>query len=296
MVKIFYGNEPWLISKEKERIVSGLSLPEMNLLSFQMWGNDVLDALQTLPFIDERRVVILDLEKPSSLDCKSFKAYLGNPSNTADLIIQLREADLRTKFCAELKKGGFITIRDKFKDEISLINEIGSYLKEKEATMTKEALSLFLHRENYFELPEITFFTLANDLDTLISINKSISKEMVAQFIPDNATVNDFALAKLILSGNATAVRCHINMVSDSDAMRIIALLLREYRIAYKALYFKESEIGVKFVSLKNKLSKEHIISSIEICTSAMDDIKAGRLGCEYALKVVTGKLLALGK
>ena len=223
MVKIFYGNEPWLISKEKERIVSGLSLPEMNLLSFQMWGNDVLDALQTLPFIDERRVVILDLEKPSSLDCKSFKAYLGNPSNTADLIIQLREADLRTKFCAELKKGGFITIRDKFKDEISLINEIGSYLKEKEATMTKEALSLFLHRENYFELPEITFFTLANDLDTLISINKSISKEMVAQFIPDNATVNDFALAKLILSGNATAVRNHINMVSDSDSMRIIA-------------------------------------------------------------------------
>lgn len=296
MIKILYGNEPWLISKEKEQMISHLSMPEMNLNSFQIWGDDALECLRSLPFVDEKRVVVLDLEKPSSLDCKSFKDYLKNPSSSADLVIILREADFRTKFCSELKKSGLITICDKFKDEVSLIKEIGRYLNMQGVTMAKDALSNFLHRENYFELPEITFFNLANDLDTLISIDKSISIEIVERFIPDNSTVNDFALAKLIVSGNATAVRNHINMVSDSDTMRIIALLLREYRIAYKSLYFKEAEIGVKFVSLKNKLSKERLISSIEICTLAMDDIKAGRLGSEYALKVVTGKLLALEK
>jgi len=296
MVKILYGNEPWLISKEKETIVSALSMPEMNFNSFQMWGNEVIESLNTLPFIDERRVVVLDLDKPSSLDCKSFKAYLEHPSNTADLVIILREADFRTKFCADLKKSGLVNICDKFKDEFSLVKEIGYYLNTQKATMTKEALSAFLHRENYFELSEITFFNLANDLDTLISINKSISREMVEQYIPDNTTVNDFALAKLIVSKDATVVRNHINMVSDSDTMRILALLLREYRITYKALYFKEPEIGVKFVSLKNKLSKSYLISAIEICTTAMDDIKAGRLGSDYALKVITGKLMALEK
>jgi len=294
VIKILYGNEPYLISREKEVVVSSLSMPEMNLFQSNMWNGEVLEALASLPFVDDKRVVILDLDRPSSLDCKTFREYMKNPSKTSDLLIILREADFRTKFCSELKKSGLITMCDKFRDEGSLIKEIGLYLKKEGASMDKDALCTFVTRENYFELPEVNFYNLKNDLDMLISINKSVNKSMVEQFVPDNATVNDFALAKLIASKNVVAVRNHINMVPESDTMRVLALLLREYRIAFKALYFKESEIGVRLISLKGKLSKQQLIDSISICTDAMEDIKSGRLSCSYALKVVTGKLLAL--
>mgnify|MGYP003293039412 CR=1 FL=1 len=294
MIKFLYGNEPYLIARTKEELVSSLSMPEMNLFCSNSWNGEIREALATLPFVDDKRVVVLDLDRPSSLDCESFKEYLKKPSATSDLLIILREVDFRTKFCSELKKSGLITMCDKFKDEGTLTREIGLYLKQQGASMDKDALSIFICRENYFEVPEVNFFNIKNDLDMLISINKSISKGMVEQFVPDNATVNDFALAKLIASKDVVAVRKHINMVPESDTMRILALLLREYRIAFKALYFNESEIGVRFVSLKGKLSKTQLLNSIRICTDAMEDIKSGKLSCSYALKVVTGKLLAL--
>ena len=114
---------------------------------------------------------------------------------------------------------------------------------------------------------------------------------MVKTYVRDNAVDNVFTLAKLILSKNAVALRKELSLISSDQAIRTLALLLKEYRIAYKATFASNKEIGVRYINFQ-KMSKEELLGGIEICTKAMEEIKEGTLDTKVALMVTIGKLL----
>ena len=125
MLKILYGKEHYTISRLKSEAVSQVDMPDMNYASFQKFDEEVVGLLRTYPFLEDRRVVVIDADSLSVINNEHFLNYIKTPEETSDLIIILREADQRTKLFKELKVGGYIT----FCDKLMRMNSRKFYLK-----------------------------------------------------------------------------------------------------------------------------------------------------------------------
>ncbi len=290
MIKVLYGSEPYLISKIKDEVVSQIQFPDMNLTSAEVFNSEIVDILQTYPLMEDRRVVVIDADSLSVISNDDFTGYMENPSEYSDLLVILRQADMRVKLVNQLKKNGLLTICNKFESEKDLIAEIKSVLSVNGYSIAEDAFKEFLKRENYFDNEDVTLYGVINDILGLGVVNPNITLDMVKSTIKDNAKENVFSLAKLILNKDVKGFRQQANLMSADQAIPTLSLIMREYRIAYKALYFKPNEIGAKYINFSS-MTKEQLIKGIEVCMDLIDGIKQGRVDASIALNLASARL-----
>ena len=292
-IQIIFGNEPYFLSKYKNELFSKINYPDFNISIYESFEEADYDSCTTYPVMEEERVVFIDADKLSALDTSFFKKYLENPPKFTHLLVLARNVDKKLKIYKELSAKKIIKEVNKLENTISLKKEIQGFLEEQHGSITKEALDELIQRENYSDNEAVNLISITNDLLSMLNIDKNISLDMVKEYVRDNAVDNVFALAKLILSKNAAALRKEISLISSDQAIPTLALLLREYRIGYKASFVPLKEIGTRYASFY-KMPKEQLLAGIDICTKAMEEIKEGILDAKVALTVTVGKLLHL--
>lgn len=293
MLKILYGKEHYTISRLKSEAVSQVEMPDMNYASFQKFDEEVVGLLRTFPFLEDRRVVVIDADSLSVINNEHFLNYIKTPEETSDLIIILRDADQRTKLFKELKAGGYITFCDKLKSEDELKKVLLEELSLVGGKIEPEVLNKFIERENYFDElnDDVTLYGVVNDLIGLClsSTDKTISLEQVNS-LRENRKGKIFSLSKLILSKDVIGLRRELNRLSD-EPIAILSLILREYRIAYKANYFDKAEIGTKYVGF-SAMSKKELLYGMDVCLGTIRDIKFGKVAAADAMNIAAAKLL----
>lgn len=294
-IQIMFGDEPYFLSKYKNELFSKINYPDFNISIYESFEEAAYDSCTTYPVMEEERVVFIDADKLSALDTSFFKKYLEKPAEFTHLLILARNVDKKLKIYKELSTKKLIKEVNKLENTISLKKEIQGFLEEQHGSITKEALEELIQRENYLDNEAVNLISITNDLLSMLNIDKNISLDMVKEYVRDNAVDNVFALAKLILSKNAAALRKEISLISSDQAIPTLALLLREYRIGYKASFVPLKEIGTRYASFY-KMPKEQLLAGIEICTKAMEEIKEGVLDAKVALTVTVGKLLHLSE
>lgn len=291
MIKIIYGDEPYFISLIKKDTFSMVSQKDFNLSMHEVFDEDVFTLCNTFPFMEEKRVVFLDLDKLSLLNNEYFAAYKKEPAEFTEVLILLRQVDKTTKLYKELKKEGLLLEVKKIEQEHELKKFIQNYVTREEGSIQMDALREFIIRENYFENDAVNLISITNDLTAMLSVSKNITINLVKDMIKDMATENVFSLAKLIEKKDAMGLKKEVSLISADKAIPTLSLLLREYRIAYKAMYAPLTDIGVKFMTFKN-MPKEQLVHGMKVCTSLVEDIKTGKVSETIALQLAIGQLL----
>ncbi len=293
MIQILYGDEPYGIEKRKKKVISGLSTPQMNFEMRQgKFDIDMQTACLTYPFLDDRKVILLDVESLKALDTKEFKDYLKAPNKTTDLIIIVRNVDQRLKMFKALKEAGLLVPCMKLKSEKELTTVLCAEIKSRGGQITGNAMSEFLKRLNYSK-EGVNLLYAVGFIETLININKDIDEGMVKRYMPSNEEANEFWLSSLIKAKDADNLYKQLSLIPNDEDIKVLSLLLKDYRVAYKLKYFGEKEIGTARTEFAG-LSKEMLNKAMNVITDGIYAIKSGYLPKEHALKSVCSQLLTI--
>lgn len=290
MVKILYGNEPYLIEQVKQQFKSQIQNQDMNYSVFDSYSSDVLRTLETVPFFEEYRMAYVSVTELSGLG-NAFLKDIENIPDHAILIIHVLDVDTRQSLYHSLCKTQLLQKCDKIScSEVSsfVLNEA----KNNGAVFEKDALSLFLEYENYSDAKDVSLFTLADDVKKLASYSATITVSSVRIIIKPNVSRKVFELYKMLKRKDIIRLREQADICSDK-VIGTLCALLRELRMAYKSKYFSPSDIGVKYVALKD-MPKKDIVKSIDITMSVIDGIKDGSIPESDALFYAFTKIMAV--
>lgn len=292
MIKILLGNEPCLIDYQKRKFIHGISIPELNLKTADVFTEDIIDFLRSCPIIDSFKAAVINLDDLRDLDTPVFAGYRNAPVKDSALVVTAREYDARTSFFKSCSRDGLLEIHDKKE----AINWIPSLLSKKAAkrgvSFSGNALSVFMEQENYIEREDITLYTLLNDLNSLTALGNPVTEDMVHYFMKKNQVNDVFGVASMVARRDTAALRLQAALLAGNE-IAALAALLREYRIAYKAKYFSYSDIGAGQTCF-NELSTSVLLESIRIITDAISSLKSGKGLRRLALETVYFKLISI--
>lgn len=131
--------------------------------------------------------------------------------------------------------------------------------------------------------------------------HKFSAEHDVKKTVVNNESENVFSLIQLIMNQQYDEIYHQVALIlqgQSNNAINVLSLLLRNYRLAYKIRTCNCSlkEIGVYGNSYVPRLSAKTCSKSMDIIDDAIRKIKRGYYQQEIALKVVLTKLCALSR
>ena len=260
-----------------------LSFEEFN---FQKFDDDtfsadiVLDALETLPFASEKKVVLLkNITKFSEDFKKKLVAYLKSPLSSTCLVI----FDFANKFDFLISE----KISAKRLDEESLKNIVDEELSKSHKAIKKEALSLLLsYCCDYYSL-------IKNELEKLTNApNDVITEKDIENMVTKETEYSVFELTEALSKKDANrAVELLSLMDKDSKTFNLI---LNHFRRLFFVAISKDEDLP-KLLNVKEyaivkakELSRNFSKIQLKNIYSLLDDvdfyIKNGQMQIENAL------------
>lgn len=145
-VYLFAGDELYFLEralKEVERLAGADSLNKEVFYAAETTANDILNAVQTMPFLSERRVVVIkDIEKIKNPEAESLISLIENPVETTCLIL-LYNGKVKKESTA--KRKALLAAGEKVKTCVSVDckklyeREIGAFIAREFAARGKRA-------------------------------------------------------------------------------------------------------------------------------------------------------------
>lgn len=295
MILVVSGVEVYNIDRYRKKALEEVSNPEMNVTRFTgAFTEEVAVQCNTFPFLSEKRAVLLECDTQKGLDNKDFEEYLQNPSKSCNLFITLKKSDSRTKLIKRLTSAEIYRSCNKFDDERKVKQVLEFELKRRDAVMSGAAMSEFLRRINYLRYEDMTLAYAVNLLDSCVAISKEITPEIVDQMVPEFREPNVFGLISLIKNKEVDKLTEEIALIPEDEAIGKMSLLLRSYRIAYKARFYKLGDIAKNARDEFPEMATEDLVRSMKIITDLIEGIKTGRVEQANALRLCAGKLCTL--
>ena len=231
---LIYGEESYLIrqckDRLKEKLLNGGS--DMNFTLYQ--GKDisvgeVIDQAETMPFLAERRVILLERTGLCKSGGDELAEYIKDIPETTSIIMAEEEMDKRSKLYKAFDKYGKCLELCRM-DDRGLAAWVAGRVKKNGMQMTGGAYELF--RESVGEDMEL----MDKELDKLICYcmgRDAILEEDVKAICTRQITSEIFKLTDALVSGNRKAVmQRYYDMVEMQESpMYILTMLTRQFRL-----------------------------------------------------------------
>ena len=260
-----------------------LSFEEFNLQKFDddtFSADFVLDALETLPFASEKKVVLLkNITKFSEDFKKKLVAYLKSPLSSTCLAI----FDFANKFDFLISE----KISAKRLDEESLKNIVEEELSKSHKAIKKEALSLLLsYCCDYYSL-------IKNELEKLTNApNDVITEKDIENMVTKETEYSVFELTEALSKKDANRA-VELLSLMDKDT-KTFNLILNHFRRLFFVAISKDEDLS-KLLNVKEyaivkakELSRNFSKIQLKNIYSLLDDvdfyIKNGQMQIENAL------------
>ncbi|GAI31070.1 unnamed protein product, partial [marine sediment metagenome] len=222
-IYIIAGKEASLVNAECEKLLEKLLEPQQRMTGLfnadpaQVSASEVLDELRTLPFLTERRVVLVkNADKFVSENRELLEKYFDNPCPTGVLILTVTSWDSRTKLAKKLPGVGkllSVTQPKPWQLPGRLIKYAGD---AHDKNLTTDAAELLI------ELTGDSLPRLYSEIDKLALFahtEKAITARHVELLIGHNRFYNCFAVIDACLAGNtAKAVDRLRNMFAEDKS------------------------------------------------------------------------------
>ena len=218
---VIVGKDEFLVANQCEALVGKLLTDEQRAMClYQPKADeaavaDVLDELRTLPFLADRRVVLIkDADKFISANREILEKYFDEPSPTGVLILTVASWPGNTRLAKKLPKvGQLIKVTDIARR--SLPKYVAGYVRDKhDKTFGPGAAQLLV------ELVGDEPGRLCSEADKLamyVGDKKIITSDDVEKLIGHNRMFNAFAVIDAVTDGNVAAAVERLRNMFASD-------------------------------------------------------------------------------
>lgn len=295
-VKLFYGNEPYRLMKKREALKK-VENPEMNLYITEVFDQGAYECAYQIPFLARERVIIVDLENCSNAEM--LIEYLQKPVSSTNLYVFVNQMDKKSALAKAFPAGSVCEIRKYTEKELDdRIRECVRYCNK---SITDDAREALKERMQYFS-DEVSFFDVKNELSKLCAIADSvIDKKLVEKLISQHEKENVFTLMQMILSQNAAPLFHEAELIlgsKDNNVIQVLSLLLRNYRISWKAALLGGK--GIKEIGVPPKavtyMSDAACSASMDCIQETISGIKMGKYKEQEGFILCLSKLMEYAK
>lgn len=310
-VYILYGEEAYLRSQYKDKLKTAL-LGDGDAMNFHYFegkdvrSQEVIDLAQTMPFLAERRVIMLENSGLFSHGGEDLAEYMSAISPTAYFVFVEPTVDKRSKlYKAATAKGRAIEF--KAQDETTLKRWILGLLKKENKNITERDLNLFLDKtgsdmENIRgELEKLFCYCMEKDVITAQDIEAVCTKQVSSQiFDMINAVAERRQKAAMDLYYDLLTLK--------EPPMRILFLITRQFNLLLQVKElrnkgFDANTIGEKvglagFIARKYaaqaaKFKEVDLRSALTDCVETEEAVKTGRMNDVMSVELLIVKYSA---
>lgn len=268
---LLFGRENFLIHWAIETIIKKYvneSCKEMDYTKLDgtaVTFEEIRNACETMPFLSERRVVLIqDFKLMEGAKTKGFgeeeenklAGYLKNLPETCQLIITSESADKRKKlFKAASDSGGVYEFGEL--DEKSLKAYIEKRFKDAGKSAKSSVVAELIQASGYYDKDtDYTLYNLENDIKKAIAYTEEqeIGHDAVANTVSGNMDTNVFAMIDSLGRDRKDEAYQMLNnlLVSGEQVYKLLALLCSHFEIILSVKEMKEE--GKSFADMKNIL------------------------------------------
>ena len=253
---LFYGEEGFLIDEAVKKIVSVIVEPsnrDFNL-EFLRGGEtsceEIISKAQTLPFMGERRVVIVKgIDEIKASGAERLMEYCSNPSPTTTLILTGHKIDARDKLHNTVSKNG-VVVQFKPLYEKDTAGWVMRIVKEAGYRIDNDA------KDYLISIVGNNLQRLKNELEKVFTYkgsNNDIKIDDIKLLVEDTKIESIFAFTDSIGSKDINkALRLLEKMISQGEMPeKIISMITRQFRLILLTKVYRErgaasSEIPAK--------------------------------------------------
>lgn len=319
-VYLFYGNEVFLRDfcvKEIKKTYVDASLESMNYIEMdgkEVQVSEVVNASETLPFMADKKIVIVNDCQWFSSNVKSNEIeelikYLKRPSDTTSLIFIVKSdsIDKRKKQVKEIKKlNGMIEFsKIKGKDLTKWISKIfkknGKMIKENE-------IKSFIQITGYIDNnSNKNLYDLENEVikvSNYLGERKQVEQEDIEKILVKSLQNNIFRLVDGIGNKNYNQSIFMFNemILSNEPPQLIIYMIIRQFRLLIMAKLLQSrgysignisKKMGVpnfvarKLISQSNNFNIDELKEGLKKCLESDKKIKKGEMDSKLAVEVL---------
>ena len=308
-VYLIYGKEPYLMEFAKNSLKKALVAPgdNLNYVNYAGGSTDpaqVVSMAYTLPFMAEKRVIMVTDSGFFKKSVDEITAYIKEPSEDTVLIFCESQVDERTSTFKAAKAGGYLSKEDPYSED-KLKKWIGGNLKRYGKQVTEEAVDLLLERTG----AEMT--ALDNEVAKLVSYvgdRGFVNGDDVKKLVHRNPTLTVFNMIDAIsLRQVDRAVGCYYDMIAEKESpFAILTHMERTFRsfivlkdLAGSGLETRELAqragcrdfLVSRYIQRSKKYTYSRLMGILDACAEADRDIKQGRIADELAVELLIVEL-----
>ena len=295
-VYLLLGEEAYLRNQYRDKLKKAL-LGDGDAMNFHYFeGKDVspgevIDLAETMPFLAERRVLVLENTGLFAHGGEMLADYLKEPAPTAYFVFVEESADKRSKlYKAVTAKGRAVEF--KTQDEAVLQRWILGILKKEGMNITGRDLAFFLEKtgsdmENIRgELEKLLCYCMGRDVVSAKDIEEICTKQISNQIFD---MINAIAEKK-----QRKAMDLYYDLLTLKEPpMRILYLITRQFNMLLQVKELKNrgcdaSTIGEK-VGLAGFIARKYVAQAarfrtadlrraVEDCVEAEEAVKTGKM------------------
>ncbi len=300
------GEDLFLISNAKKSIITScdLQMEELNLVEFSgdnLRMEDVVSSCETLPFLCEKKVVILNLfNKISSAEIGLLNAYLQNPSEQTCLVVVDSIGIELTKAIKNIENVDC----NRLPYEV-LCSWVQNSLKKMGKTISPNAMRDLCEFSNFY------LVKIDNELNKLVSYigdKTQIESEDVRTLVSKDFEYQIFELSDAIGKKDSVKAFKIINSLKENkDNSGVVVSTLYAYfrRMFFSVITKKDNFEIAKLLGVKEYavtmakrqatlFSPVKLKTALELCADAEFQFKSGKINKDFANEQLIIKLLAI--
>ena len=290
------GSEDYLRNQYRDRLKDALlnEGDEMNLSRFE--GKDIdqprlVDLAETMPFLAERRVIVIENSGMFKGGSDVMADYLKEPSPTTFFVFSEKEVDKRNRLYKTVKEKGYISEFGE-QDEKTLTRWIVGLVKKEGMEIEAAAIALLLYKTG------TDMENIRKELEKCICycLNRGrITRRDVEEICTERLSNRIFDMINFLAAGKKEqALKLYYDLLALKEPpMRILFLISRQFNMLLQAKLLREKgydrriiseKMGVapfiagKYMDQAAHFKKAVLRRALEDCVKAEEDVKTGKM------------------
>ena len=295
-VYLLCGEEAYLRRQYRDRVKKALMGDGdlMNLNCFEGKGinpGEVIDLAQTMPFLAQRRVLVIENSGFFRRGGEALAEYLADPAQTAFFVFVESEIDRRSRLYKAVTAKGRV-IECKTPDEAVLKRWVVELLTKEGLRITQRDLDFFLEKtgtdmENIRgEVEKLVCYALERDVITAQDIEAVCTRQVSSQIFD---MINAVAERR-----QKMALDLYYDLLTLKEPpMRILFLITRQFNLLLQVKELKNKgydantiggKVGLagfiarKYVTQAAKFREEDLRRALTDCVETEEAVKTGRM------------------
>ena len=307
---LLYGEERYLLRQYRDRLKTALCGDGDTMNTHIYEGKDInvgeiIDLAETLPFLAERRVIIITGSGLFKSGGEKMAEYLQAPNETTYFVFTESEVDKRSKLYKTVQSKGYAA-EFTIQDESTLKRWIAGTLAKDNKKITENTVQLLLTKTGtdmdniQMELEKLICYCMDRDVITDADV-EAVCTNRITNHIFDmiNAIADKRKKQALELYYDLLALK--------EPPMRILFLIARQCNMLLQAKELKSrgydnrtvgSKLGVapfiagKYLTQASRFSSTVLQKAVQQCVEAEEAVKTGRLNDMMSVEILIMSVL----